>query len=211
MKHLAKKIKEARLRKLPVMIALVAAFVLPTVISAYALENTDTPAEPLTVANLDDNGDLQTETTTDETPVEETPVPETPAPETPEEPIEDPETPVVEDGVTLGEAQIIAQTEHDGSTLKHVKTKVFEGNAVYVFHFEDGWKVYVRATDGVVVLVKDPGNKNHDCKNKLKDNPEFQSWLEKRKEQRKQKHNHHHDDDKDDNRKQQGWAHGRRR
>lgn len=163
------------------MFILAGLLVIPTVVRAYAHESPQQSTEPVIE---------QTEVVEEETVEENTPVPEVPAPEVEEEvveesPVEDPSTPITSNGVTLGEAQIIAQAEHSGSTIKAVKTKVVEGNAVYVFHFEDGWKVTVRAIDGLVLEVKDPSDKKHDCKNKLKDDAQFQSWLQERKDKRK--------------------------
>lgn len=174
-----KKIKE--LKNLPLLLALIGVIAVPMAVKTYALESNDPPSE---------NQTEQIETPEEEVeePVEEPETPEEPVVETPEEeveePVEEPETPIVDDGVTLGEAQIIAQAEHAG-TIKEVKTKVIDGNAVYVFKFEDGWKVAVRAIDGVVVEVKDTSDKKHGCKNKLKDDAQFQAWLEKKKNSRK--------------------------
>jgi hypothetical protein len=97
----------------------------------------------------------------------------------------DPETEVVQDGVNLGEAQLIAQAEHSESTIINTKIKTVDGNAVYAFYFEDGWKVYVQAIDGRVVRVFDASDKKHDCENKKMKNSEFKTWLQSRKEQRR--------------------------
>lgn len=170
------------------MIALVAGLlIVPTAVNAYnsdeepvvsttpVAEVVETPEEtPAPVVETV----VETETPVTETEtVVETPEVETPAPE-------DPETPIVDDGVTLGEAQIIAQTEHPNVALKSVKLSVYEGNSVYVFKFEDGWKIYVNALDGTVVLSVDKQSHKQGCKNKLKDDPQFQAWLQSKKDKR---------------------------
>ena len=93
---------------------------------------------------------------------------------TTEEPVETPvETPVVGDGaVSLAQAQVIAEAEHAGSAVKFSKTKQHEGATVFKFYFEDGWKVYVRESDGTVVRVIDASDHTHDCQNKYKQNRE---------------------------------------
>jgi len=163
------------------MLVMATLLVVPMVVRANANED-DTPTETPVVQEI-------TEETVEE--VEEEPVvEETPVVEEPEvieeEPIEEePETVVDEDGVTLGEAQIIAVAEHPDSMIVKTKIGTFEGNAVYVFKFEDGWKVSVRAVDGVVVEVKDPSEKKHDCQNKKWDDEAFRAWIESRKAQRR--------------------------
>ncbi len=174
------------IKKTPLFIALAAVLVIPMVVNAYAQKEEEQP-----VVAIAEEPEVAKDTVIEEP----KPTPEQPqqpplvnivlAAETTEEPVEDPEVPVVDDGVTLGEAQIIATTEHPGSAIASVKTKVLEGNAVYVFKFEDGWKVYVRALDGLVVKTEDGERKDHKCKNKLKDDAKFQAWLSERKSQRK--------------------------
>lgn len=171
------------------MIGLLAGLlIVPTAVNAYSndvdpavsttpvTETTEQAEEPTVpaaeTAVATDTPTIETET------VVETPEIETPAPE-------NPETPIVDDGVTLGDAQIIAQTEHPGVALKSVKLSVYEGNSVYVFKFDDGWKIYVNALDGTVVLSVDKQSRGHDCKNKLKNDPQFQAWLQSKKDNRK--------------------------
>lgn len=180
MKQLAMHIK-----KTPVLLALVAVLLAPMVVRAYAQEDTTTEPPAVEQTVTEEPTEQPQEPVEPEAPVEE-PVEQPEEPPVEEEVPENPDTTVDPDGVTLGEAQIIAQTEHSGSTIKQVKTKVLDGNAVYVFVFEDGWKVYVRATDGLVVKSEDKSNKEHGCKNKLKDDAQFQAWLQERKERRKQ-------------------------
>lgn len=89
---------------------------------------------------------------------------------TTEEPTTDPvETPEVGNGaVTLEQAQVIAAAEHPESTIVKSKTKTHDSVKVFAFYFEDGWKVYVRESDGTVVKVLDRSDKGHDCENKYK-------------------------------------------
>lgn len=108
--------------------------------------------------------------------------------DTPEytEEITNPETEIVTNGVTLGEAQLIAEAEHLDSVITKTKIKTIDGNAVYAFYFEDGWKVYVQAIDGQVVRVFDNENKKHKCKNKKMKDGEFKNWLQSRKSERRE-------------------------
>lgn len=177
-----------QIKKTPVLFALLTLLIAPIVVNAYSEDEPSINEETSTTDHNQITAPLQLPTAeepdADSTPAVTTIIETT---ET-EQPIVEPENPDViidTDGVTLGEAQIIAQTEHSESAVKKIKTSVYEGAAVYVFYFEDGWKVSVRAIDGVVVNVKDPESKNHSCKNKLKNDGEFQNWLKNRKEGRR--------------------------
>lgn len=204
-------------KKSLIIAAIASMLLLPVAVKVYAHEQTDVGLEST------QNTETVLSDTTEGTPEEETSTPQEEAtvddivdtetePVATEEPeVQDPETPIAVGGVTLAEAQIIAEAEHPDAILKKVTTGVVDGQSVYVFKFADGWKVSVRALDGVVIAVKDGSQKNHSCKNKLKDNAEFQSWLQSRKDkrnsdgnQRKSKKHGHSD------KKHQGHRHHRR-
>lgn len=117
-------------------------------------------------------------TTDDETPTIETPEvtlveEETPITETPSDPVTTPVVePEVDATVTLAQAQIIAEAEHEGAVVKASKTKSIKSETVYAFYFNDNWKIYVRATDGSVVKVLDNSGKGHGFQNTYKQNKE---------------------------------------
>lgn len=76
---------------------------------------------------------------------------------------------LVETGaVKLEKAQVIAEAEHSASTVVSNTTKTLDGKTVFVFTFEDGWKVYVRTEDGLVVKVTDNTTKERSCENKYR-------------------------------------------
>lgn len=95
---------------------------------------------------------------TEEVPVEEN-----------EGPVEDPE----ETAVDILAAIAIAKTAHDEAAGKEaevikaqVKLKKLGEEKVYKVVFADGWRIYVRASDGEVVLMKDRDNRKHACGNR---------------------------------------------
>jgi len=85
-------------------------------------------------------------------------------------PVDDPET--GSDAVTLEQARVIAEAEHTTNAVKFSKTKQYDGAAVFKFYFTDGWKVYVRESDGAVVRVIDASDVKHDYQNKYWENKE---------------------------------------
>jgi len=110
---------------------------------------------------------------------EETPPPvqETPPPvEEPEPPVEENETPVEEPeptAVDILAAIAIAKTAHDevageeaAVIMAQVKLKKLDEEKVYKVVFDDGWRIYVRASDGEIVLMKDHDNRKHGCGNR---------------------------------------------
>lgn len=152
---------------LPTALIIAVLIATPTVANVYAQTADDQPVE--TTKEETNNNE-------DETPIvitnEPTPTPDpdvvlvenqdpspspTPTPSTP------PQT-----AVTLAQAQVIAETEHPESVVVASKTKTMNDQKVYKFTFDDGWKVYVRASDGTVIKVQDKRDKDHDCQNRHK-------------------------------------------
>lgn len=172
-------------KELVIMGLMVSALAAPVAVRAYTNGQDGTSDSQVQTAEIADNNATAEDQSTSNTTTQDTPATTVNTQTTQETPVEDPSTTVDADGVTLAEAQIIAETEHPNVTLKKVTTKVVDGAAAYAFYFEDGWKVYVRAADGVVVKVQDGSQKQHNCKNKLKDDPQFQNWLQSQKENRK--------------------------
>ncbi len=150
---------------LPTALIVAALIALPTAASVYAQTTTDNENNDDTTATKQQETQNENTETTDEVAVEteEPIVTETPAPTETEEPA-DP----VSTAVTLAQAQAIAETEHTESVVMSSKTKALDNQTVYVFTFADGWKVYVRASDGTVIKVQDKANKDHSCQNKHK-------------------------------------------
>lgn len=150
---------------LPTALIVAALIALPATASVYAQTTTDNENnDDTTVAKQQETQNKNTETTNETLVETEEPiVTETPAPTETEEPA-DP----VSTAVTLAQAQAIAETEHPESVVMSSKTKTMNDQTVYVFTFADGWRVYVRASDGTVVKVQDKTNKDHACQNKYK-------------------------------------------
>jgi len=96
---------------------------------------------------------------------------ETPPPPEEEEVTEEDETPVEEEEapvptpVSITDAIAIAQAEHPGVevVMAKVKLKKLEDKKVYKIVFADGWRIYVRASDGQIVRIKDASNKKRAC------------------------------------------------
>ena len=160
------KITNLRHHKLvPTALIVAALIALPTAANVYA----QTPSETMT----DDTDVVSKETNTTHTAkqlvveTEEPTVTETPTPSPSPAPTESPTDPALT-AVTLAQAQAIAETEHPDSVVVTSKTKTIDGQTVYAFTFADGWKVYVRASDGTVIKVQDKANKEHACQNKHK-------------------------------------------
>ncbi len=139
----------------------------PLAIRAYAQED-EIPTETETVETVE-TVEVVEEETTEEPIVEEVVVPVVETPEVIEEDeepvVEEPEVPAEPTAVALAEAVIIAQTEHPDSevVMAKVKLKKLDAEKVYKVVFADGWRIYVRASDGEIVRIKDASDKKHDC------------------------------------------------
>lgn len=187
MKNLAYKMKHARLRKTPVLVALIAALVVPGVIRAYAEDNPAPAAdEALVVANINEEGELETEEPGTQAPAEEAPVPEPtddelPATEeeqvvedvteeeiindeTTEDPVEEADTPQA----VLDRYLQFAAAEHPGVEVAAVKFVWKNGVKSAKITFADGWKVYIGVSDGSTLSVADARNKVHRCQRRMK-------------------------------------------
>lgn len=161
------KLKEYR--KLAVVVLLASVLTAAPIAVIASAQNTDDPNPVLEVINEEPTEEQPTEEEEAPPPEEETPPPtedpEVPAEEN-EEPVEEPEvTPV-----TILEAIAIAQAAHDevaGKTSEvikaQVKLKKLNGEKVYKVVFRDGWRIYVQAANGEIVLMKDKSNKKREC------------------------------------------------
>lgn len=194
-KNLAYKIKNARLRKLPVIGALAVALITPTAMGAYAQENTDEPVQ-IPIANLDENGELQTELpepmeTPDPTPedteeppvapeeheVVEPPVEEVDNPEENEEEIPLTETPQE----ALDRYITFAQDEHPGVEIASVKFVWKQGVKSAKIAFVDGWKVFIGVSDGSTLKVADAENRVKKCQKRMLSNRSWNRWYKTHK------------------------------
>lgn len=136
----------------------------PLAIKAYALED-NSQAEQQTPLPVVEEPELQVKT------VVQTP-PLAPPVQQPAVPVEDDEQQVPADqrqvdpvAVDLAAAIGIAQAEHPGVEVlrAQVKLKMLDEHKVFKIVFADGWRIYVRASDGEIVRIKDAANKKHDC------------------------------------------------
>lgn len=150
---------------LPTALIITVLVAVPTAANVYAQTADE---KPTTTTKETNNDETPTVTTTKPTP---TPDPnvvlvenEEPTPTESPAPSPSPEL----TAVTLAQAQVIAETEHPASIVVASKTKTINGQKVYKFTFDDGWKVYVRASDGTVVKVQDIAGKDHNCQNEHK-------------------------------------------
>jgi hypothetical protein len=105
----------------------------------------------------------QTTTPTVPEVVEET---ETPAPETPAE-------------TDLQAAIAIAATEHPDVVVVSARLKHLAGEKVFKVTFEDGWRIYISATSGEIIKIKDGSNKDCGIHNRAK-----KQWLKEHKQWR---------------------------
>lgn len=127
---------------------------------------TPTGAEVKTTVNT------TTTTPTTETPVEEptpTPVPEVTEPEEAEVPVEETDPATV---ANLQAAIAIAAAEHTDVDVVAAKVKTLGAETVYKITFADGWRIYVSADDGELVVVKDSRGNHHDARNRAR-----AAWL----------------------------------
>lgn len=152
------------LKKTAMVLVAAGLIAVPVTAHVYAQSNDDSESDTTTVTSTpataaDVATAVETEPATTETVAAET----TTTDETTEPEVSTPET---DTSVTLAEAQVIAETEHPDSTVVKSMTKEKDGQVLYAFYFADGWKVYVQASDGTVVEVKDKSGKDHDCQNK---------------------------------------------
>lgn len=190
-KDLAYKIKNARLRKLPVIGALAVAFIAPTAINAYAQENTDQPIE-IPIANLDENGELHTELPelvetpeptpddTDEPPVIpeeqeviEPPVEEVDNPEENEEDVPLSETPQQ----ALDRYIAFAKGEHPDVEIASVTFVWKQGVKSAKITFVDGWKVFIGVSDGSTLKVTDANDRVKKCQKRMLGNRSWNRWY----------------------------------
>lgn len=194
-KNLASKIKDARLRKLPVMVALIAALVVPTAISTYAQENSEEPVD-IPVANVDENGELQNEApaivetpeptpeNTEEPPVapEEQEVVEPPATEV-DNPTENEDEVAPEDTpqAALDRYIAFAQAEHPGVEIASVKFVWKQGVKSAKITFVDGWKVFVGVSDGSTLKVTDARDHVKKCQKRMLSNRSWNRWYKSSK------------------------------
>lgn len=155
-------LKIKKFNKLIVIALFAVALATPLAVNVYAQDEPENNTEEIT----------ETETTELEEVVEEVPAPETEEVEEEiiEEVIEEDEEPVVEEptnpvAVSLAEAVLIAQAEHPDVevVMAKVKLKKLDDEKVFKVVFADGWRIYVRASDGEIVRIKDASNKKHDC------------------------------------------------
>lgn len=183
MKDLAKKIREARLRKLPVLLALAAALVVPTAIQAYAQEDTTEPETVPVVIDQETEPVEETppiiEPTTEEPPVtEEEQVIEDVVDEnltndeTTEDPVDEAETPAE----ALQRYIDFAMAEHPDVEIAEVKFVWKNGIKSAKIIFEDGWKVYIGVSDGSTLSVADAGNRIHRCQRRMKSLKPYYNW-----------------------------------
>lgn len=186
MKNLAIKIKEARLRKLPVMAALTAALVVPTAINAYAQENTPDPQDPLVVANVDENGDLQNEQPdTDPDPVDpadetETEVVETPDPE--EAPVDDEtdEVPApVDPTADVASFMAFANAEHPGVEVESYAFVYKHGIKAFKVTYTDGYTVFIASGDFSTLKVVDNHKRVRKCQKRVMSHRKYFKWWNK--------------------------------
>ncbi len=210
MKNLVYQIKHARLRKLPVLAALIAVLVVPGVIRASAEEPMATAEDDtLVVANVNEDGELEVETpATEEVPVPEPTDNELPATEeeqeiedvtnediindeTNEDPVADVDTPQT----VLDRYITFAIAEHPGVAVTEVTFVWKNGVKSAKVVFEDGWKVYIGVSDGSTLSVADNRGKVHRCQRRMKQwKPHFnwhrqhksyyQWWLSQQNQQR---------------------------
>lgn len=191
MKNLAHKIRHARLRKLPVLAALVAVLVVPTAISAYAQDVSQDPVE-IPVANIDENGELQNEQpVTVETPeptpenteeppvvpeeeeVVEPPVEEVDIPEENEDEVLPADTPQA----ALDRYVAFAQAEHPGVEIASVKFVWKQGVKSAKITFVDGWKVFVGVSDGSTLKVTDENDNVKRCQKRMLKSRSWNRWY----------------------------------
>lgn len=189
--------KIRRFKKLLMIALLASVLVTPIAIKSYAQEDT-TPAE-----------ETQTQTEEQEQEVEPDPTPP-PGPE--EETVEDDEQPV--DGgqdpptpqeVDLAAAITIAQAQHPDVEviMAKVKLKKLDGEKVYKVVFADGWRIYVRASDGEIVRIKDASNKKRECTERARQaianwrDKQYQRWGQRLSDHRKHYHGSWHKYQKD--------------
>lgn len=69
---------------------------------------------------------------------------------------------------TLQAAITIAAAEHPDVAVVEAKLKKLGAETVFKVTFEDGWRIYVSADDGELMIVKDGTGKAHDAKNRAK-------------------------------------------
>lgn len=120
------------------------------------------------VLELIEEGPAEEEEETDPPIEEETPPPpaeEPPAEET-EEPVEVPEDTTVDilDAITIAKAAHDEVADEPSDVIKaQVKLKKLNDEKVFKVVFADGWRIYVRASDGEIVLMKDNHNHKREC------------------------------------------------
>lgn len=183
--------KLRRFKKLFIVALLAGVLVAPLAIRAYAQEDT-TPTE-----------ETQTQTEEQEQEQEEELEESTPPPAPEEEVVEEDEQPVDEgqeapapQEVDLAAAIGIAQAQHPDSEviLARVKLKKLSGEKVYKIVFADGWRIYVRASDGEIVRIKDASNKKRELAERARQaiaiwrERHYQKWGHFPRDHR----NHHH-------------------
>lgn len=182
--------KTINVKRTMVIAILAAALTIPMVVATYAEEDVPTEApEPVLVEDSTIEVALEEETPPEE-PVEDTTVDEAPA----EDVVENDEAPVDEEEVeeatpvTLAAAIGIAMEEHPDIEviMAKVKMKMLNEDKVYKIVFYDGWRIYVRASDGEIVRIKDNENQRHNCTKRGE--RAVRAWREKRRSYSR----HHH-------------------
>lgn len=147
---------------------LVVGFVVALPVGAHALVNnneepvvqqqeepTESPTPSPEVTPLPDPDSIVTPEPTPEVTLSPSPVPEVTEPN---------ETPVVEQApvTELQVAITIAAAEHPDVEVISAKVKRLGAETVYKVTFADGWRIYVSADDGELLVVKNSDNRN--CK-----------------------------------------------
>ena len=162
MQYLQKVKQLKQFKKLFIVALLASVLVAPLAINAYAQESVQTEELPETQTE-EQNQEQEEEQETE--PEESTPPSiEEEAVEEDEQPVDEEET-VAPQEVDLAGAIGIAKAQHPDSEviLAKVKLKKLSGEKVYKIVFADGWRIYVRASDGEIVRIKDGSNKKREC------------------------------------------------
>lgn len=188
---------------LPTALIIAVLVATPTVANVYAQTADNKPVETTKKETNNNDNEMPIMITNEPTPDPNVVLVENQEPTPTETPSPSP-SPSPQTAVTLAQGQVIAETEHPESVVVASKTKTIDGQKVYKYMFDDGWKVYVRASDGTVIKVQDKKDKDHDCQNRHKHAVKQAFSQQTRKSETKQRQvsearwdgNKNHNDDK---------------
>lgn len=200
--------KVKRFKKLFIVALLASVLVAPLAIKSYAQESV-TPDEETQAQTEEQNQEQEEEQGTE---TEESTPPDEEVVEEDEQPVDEEEEVTAPQEVDLAAAIGIAQAQHLDSEviMAKVKLKKLSGEKVYKVVFADGWRIYVRASDGEIIRVKDGSNKKHECNQRARQaianwrNRHYQKWGHHPSDHRKHNHGSWHKHKKDWRKHSQG-------